>query len=380
MTPSRHATLPTPVATRGPAVRSACMSSPPRGPCRGRCRPRSRLRSQERRAARAELRVRGARGGTRACRCPSGPARRVERDRPRRRRRRSAEPRRSSSAVMNRWSTRGVSPMTSDLGGKDAGRDEVDVTPRVGGRDACLQHRLDESVALGRSHAGMEPAEHAAEPDETDAVAPFQVARRERGRRSDGVLESAASVPAHVPEAVDEEHDVCVAFGVALVDDEPLPASGGAPVDRANTIARDEVANVGVLHAFPLYPRDLASGECLRLERCEDGMQRDRARVRLQSVRMVDAALPCDETKCVARADVDAAEVEDSPARTAQSELEVSRLVCRGDAWRALSCRRRSPFPAEARPEARADRWRDPHGCRSWPRLQRPRWCGRLPE
>ena len=80
-------------------------------------------------------------------------------------------PRRSSSARDEPRVDEGRQPDDERLGREDAGRDEVDVAPRVRRLDARLEHRLDEPVALRRSHPGLQPAEHAAEPDETDPVA-----------------------------------------------------------------------------------------------------------------------------------------------------------------------------------------------------------------
>ena len=72
------------------------------------------------------------------------------------------------------------------------------------------------------------------------------------------VVEHAAIAVADVGEAVDEEHDVGVAFGVPLVDHEPLPASRRPPVDRAHAVSGYEVAEVGVLDPVTLRPGDLA--------------------------------------------------------------------------------------------------------------------------
>ena len=108
--------------------------------------------------------------------------------------------------------------------------------------------------------------------DEPDAVAPLEVARRERRGRADGVVEHAAAAAADVREAVDEEHDVGVALRVALVHDEALPARRRAPVDRADAVARDEVADVRVLDPVALRARDLAARERLGLERREEAL------------------------------------------------------------------------------------------------------------
>ena len=163
-----------------------------------------------------------------------------------------------------------MSASTSAAGGQDSGGDEVDVAPRVRRLDAGLDHRLDQPVALSHPHARLQPAEHAAEPDEPDSIATLEVARRQRGRSPDGLHEHAAVRAAHVDEAVDEQHDVRVPLRVPLVHHEALPASGGAPVDRANPVARDEVPDVGVLDAVALRASDLAARERLGLERREE--------------------------------------------------------------------------------------------------------------
>ena len=169
-----------------------------------------------------------------------------------------------------RGSTSGVSARTRAAGREDPRRNHVDVAPRVGRLHSRLEHRLDEAVALRRAHPRLQPAQHAAEADEPDAVTMLEVPGRERRGGANRVFEHAPIRAAHVREAVDEEHDVCVPLGMALVDDEPLVACGGPPVDRSDPVARHEVPDVRVLDAVALRPRDLTAGERLRLHRRQE--------------------------------------------------------------------------------------------------------------
>ena len=95
----------------------------------------------------------------------------------------------------------------------------------------------------------------------------LEVLRRQGSSGPDGLVEDAAIVAAHVSKAVDEEHDVGVALGMALVHHQPLPSGGRPPVDRPDAVAGDEVADVRVFDPVALRPRDLAAGERLRLDR-----------------------------------------------------------------------------------------------------------------
>ena len=151
---------------------------------------------------------------------------------------------------------------------KDAGRDDVHVAPRVRRLDAGLEQRLHEPEPLGRPHRRLQPTEDAAEGDETDPIAPLEIARRQRGGCAHRVVERAPVVPTDVQEAVDEDDDVGIPLGMPVVHDERAhPTRGCAPVDRAQPVARDEVTDVGVLDPLPLHTGDLAAREYLRLAR-----------------------------------------------------------------------------------------------------------------
>ena len=94
----------------------------------------------------------------------------------------------------------------------------------------------------------------------------------ERPGRTHGVVEGAALGVTHVREAVDEEDDVRVPLQVLLVDDEPVPARRRPPVDRAQAVAGNVLAEVGVLDAVALRS-DLASREHLRLAGRKDALE-----------------------------------------------------------------------------------------------------------
>ena len=129
-------------------------------------------------------------------------------------------------------------------------RDHVHVLPRVAELDAGLEQRVDEPVLLHEAAPGLEPAQHAAEGDEPDAVAALEEAARERGGDPDRVLERALAATSRLGEAVEEDDDVGVALGMSLVDDEAATASGRAPVDRANEVTGHERTRVGELEAL----------------------------------------------------------------------------------------------------------------------------------
>ncbi len=114
---------------------------------------------------------------------------------------------------------------------------------------------------------------------------------------------------------------------MALVHDEPLPTSGCPPVDGAHAIAGYELADIGVLDSLALHSRDLAARERLRLERGEEPLDGQRARIRLQAREVLEACLPGDESERVARADLEPADVEDTPPPAAQAELERATLA-----------------------------------------------------
>ena len=287
-------------------------------------------------------------------------------------------PRRSSSAAKNRGSTSGVSASTSDLRREDSSRDHVDVAPRVRRLDARLEHRLDQAVALRRAHAGLQPPKHAAEADEADAVATLEVAGRERRCGSHRLLEHAPVGAAHIGEAVDEEHDVGVALGVALVDDEPLPTGGCAPVDRAHAVAGHEVADVRVLDAVALAPRDLAARERLRLHRREESAQRDRARVRLEADATSSSVSPRSRAGTRrARARSTSPELVDAPASCSAGRTASSRSSPAREPQAASRARRRRPpclagARAGARRDPRTAARADGHDCLDLAPLERP--------
>src|SRR6185312_2688913 len=143
-----------------------------------------------------------------------------------------------------------------------------------------------------------------------------------------GIVEDAAIVVANVGEAVDEEDDVGVPLGMALVHHQPLPTGRRPPVDRADAVAGDEVANVRVFDAVALRSRDLAAGERLRLDRRQQSAERERLRVRLQTMGGWNAALPGDEAPRVSRPDPNRSEVVHAPAKAANGEVEFALLAC----------------------------------------------------
>ena len=93
------------------------------------------------------------------------------------------------------------------------GGNDVDVLPRVAELDVGLEQGVDQPVALDEAAPRLEPAQDAAEGDEADAVAAFEVARAERRGRTNCALERAVvlAVAARLGEAVEEEDDVRVA-------------------------------------------------------------------------------------------------------------------------------------------------------------------------
>ena len=110
--------------------------------------------------------------------------------------------------------------MTSALGGSTR-RDHVDVLPRVAELHLGLEHGVDEAVALLQPAPGHQPAEHAAEGDQSDAVAAVERHRGDgRRRRTHGAVERALLERACLGEAVEEDDLVGVPLGVALVHDQ----------------------------------------------------------------------------------------------------------------------------------------------------------------
>ena len=210
--------------------------------------------------------------------------------------------------------------------GEDPSRNQADVAPRERRLDPGLEQRLDQAVPLLCTHARPQPPEDAAVADETDTVAALEVPRGERRRGAHRVVECAARLAAQIDEAVDEDDDVGVALGMALVDDEGLTPRRRAPVDRADPIACDEVTKVCVLDPVAGVPRHLVAGERLRLaggDQALDGLQ---PRIRLQRQPLVEALLPRDDAKDIGRAQLDPPDVEDTPMRAAEHERHDSFL------------------------------------------------------
>ena len=112
-----------------------------------------------------------------------------------------------------------------------------------------------------------------------------------------------------------------------FVDDEPLPTGGCAPVDRPHSVAGHEVADVGVLDAVSLAPRDLAAREGLRLQRRQESAQRDRAGVGLEAEGFRRACLPGHEPERVAGAHADVSRLVDAPGRAPKDERQATLLA-----------------------------------------------------
>ena len=130
----------------------------------------------------------------------------------------------------------------------------------------------------------------------------------------------------------------------------------------AHPIAGDEVADVGVLDAFALHPRDLAARERLRLERRQESVERDRARVRLQAVGAPRACLPGDEPERVAGADRRRLPRSKTPQRVQRRPSWSSAPRRREGAGCAFALPSTTSIPAGARGGARADRRIAPRG------------------
>ena len=127
--------------------------------------------------------------------------------------------------------------MTKCLGRRSARRDHVDVLPGVAELHLGLEHGVDEAVALLQPAPGHQPAEHAAEGDQSDAVAAVERHRGDGRRRPHGAVERALLERACLREAVEEDDLVGVPLGVALVHDQLAPPGARAPVDRAQAVA-----------------------------------------------------------------------------------------------------------------------------------------------
>src|SRR5262249_61115844 len=126
-------------------------------------------------------------------------------------------------------------------------------------------------------------------------VAAIEVAGRERRSRTNGLVQGAARSTAHVREAVEEQDYVRVPLRVSLVDHERGLPRGRAPVDRAQEIPGDVVAETGVFDAVRLRPRHVASGERLRLDRRQQAVEELFLRVGLERRPRGESLLPADE-------------------------------------------------------------------------------------
>src|ERR1019366_1596931 len=92
----------------------------------------------------------------------------------------------------------------------------------------------------------------AAETDDADPVAVAKPRRGERRRPPHHLFEGARTRGSRMGESVEEEDDVDVALGMALIDPEIATAGGGPPVHVPDPIPGDVGTNVGELDALPL--------------------------------------------------------------------------------------------------------------------------------
>ena len=245
---------------------------------------------------------------------------------------------------------------TSACGGSDARGDDRDVLPRVVEDDLRREQRVDDPVALTDAHPGRQPAEDAAERDEPDAVTALEVAGGERRGRAYGQIEGRAPARARVGERVEEEDHVGVPLGMALVDDEHVAPGARPPVDRADAVARRELAQVGELEPFALLPRDLVARERLRRDGCDDPAQRLRERVDAQARPPVEPCLPGEQPEAVSCPQPDVADLVVPPPGAAEPQLRSSVRPPSRAAARARARPRRARALRAGRAGARAAR------------------------
>ncbi|HVK74079.1 MAG TPA: hypothetical protein VM734_12205, partial [Kofleriaceae bacterium] len=221
-----------------------------------------------------------------------------------------------------------VTPLLDERArGQGSRRDHVDVLPRVAELDAGLEQRVDETILLDETTAGLEPAQNASEGHEPDAVAPLEVAAGHRCSRADGLLERPLVGRPRLREAVEEDDDVRIPLRVALVDDERAAPSRGAPVDRPHAVAGDERAGVRELEPLSAEPGDLGSRRSLGVGGGDETAQALGRRVDLQRAAPIDAPLEPDEADVVSRAEPHLADLDRGPAHAAKPERNADVVV-----------------------------------------------------
>ena len=126
---------------------------------------------------------------------------------------REVSPARGGRAGPPRILDRAASGDDECLGRQHARRDHVDVLPGVAELHLGLEHGVDEAVTLLQPAPGHQPAEHAAEGDQSDAVAAVERHRGDGRRRPHGAVERALLERACLREAVGEDDLVGVHSG-----------------------------------------------------------------------------------------------------------------------------------------------------------------------
>src|SRR5690349_18211018 len=114
-----------------------------------------------------------------------------------------------------------------------------------------------------------------------------------------------------------------------LVDPELAAAGARAPIDVPDSIARQELTQVGELDPLALLPRDVVPGEHLRVERPQEIAHVLLRRVDLQRLPAVEHDLTREEPEPVVRAQVDATDAERAPLRTAQAVHQLAAFPVR---------------------------------------------------
>ena len=237
----------------------------------------------------------------------------------------------------------------------------VDVAPRVRGLDAGLEERLDQAIALAGAHSGLQPAEDAAEGDEPDAVAPLEVAGGERRSGADGVVERAARRPPRTSKKLSTKSTTSVfrSGWRSFTTSACRRAEARQLIERTRSPGTKSRRSAYSIPS-PFTRATSLPGEGLRLDGREDPAERLLAAGRPSAgARLAMRSLPDDEPEGIARAQLDVPDVVDAPARAAERQRDLTRLLAGCSRTRA---RRRRP----RRPRLRA-------AGRGAPRAGRPR-------
>src|SRR5205085_4320164 len=161
----------------------------------------------------------------------------------------------------------------------------------------------------------------------SDPVLLAQVARRERRRGTERLVERALGLRGRLGERVDEQDHVGVPLRMVLVHPELAATGARTPVHAPHAVAGNEGPEIGELDPFAALARDVVAAEDVRLRGLQEPAQLLLARVRLQRTAALVHLLPPDEAAMVVGAKMNAAERVPAPTLAFDSVAQPTLLA-----------------------------------------------------